>query len=337
MSNDLDKFKNELLLELNNKISKEELEIFSKIYDNVSIKYQITKKCTDITISNNNELPDEVKMFFVSKKIEGLSDNSLNRYKLVYDKFFKCINKNIKDITSNDIRVFLYKYQELRKCTNRTMDGIRSCLMSLFSWLNNEGYIDNNPCLKVGKIKYNKKVLDTLTQLELEKLRSVVNTKREKAIIEVLYSTGCRVSELCKINLKDINFNNKEIIIHGKGNKERITFLNARAEIAIINYLKDRNITNKDDALFVSLKSPFQRLKKPAIEKIIRQISNRAKINKHITCHTFRRTMATHSNKNKMTIEEVSQLLGHESINTTMIYAHIKKEKTKNDYFKCVV
>ena len=135
MSNDLDKFKNELLLELNNKISKEELEIFSKIYDNVSIKYQITKKCTDITISNNNELPDEVKMFFISKKIEGLSDNSLNRYKLVYDKFFKCINKNIKDITSNDIRVFLNLFFKSNDSISSDSNNVQNILKSTNSFL----------------------------------------------------------------------------------------------------------------------------------------------------------------------------------------------------------
>lgn len=337
MKNDLDKFKNELLLALDNCIAQEELKKFSTIFDSIAARYEITHKCTDVTIYNNNELPNEVKMFFVSKKIEGIAKSSLNRYKLVYEHFFRMFNKNVNEITANDIRLFLYNYQETRGCSNRTIDSMRSCLMSLFSWLNVEGYIDKNPCLKVNKVKYEKKVLDTLTQLELEKIRSILKNKREKAIIETLYSTGCRVSELCNINLKDIDFNNKEVIIFGKGNKERITFLNARAEIAIKDYLKDRKDVKDNDPLFISQKAPFSRLKKEAIEKILRNISIFSGINKHITCHTFRRTMATHAIQNGMPIEEVSQLLGHEDISTTMIYAHVKLDKTKYDYSKCII
>ena len=340
MKNDLDKFKNELLLALDNVFTSEkELNKFSVVFDEISIRYNIIKKNTDITIYNNNELPDEVKMFFVSKKIQGVAQSSLNRYKLVFEYFFRMFNKNINDITANDLRLFLYNYQVKRNCSNRTMDSMRSCLMSLFSWLNNEDYINKNPCLKVNKIKYEKKVLDTLTQLELEKIRLMSKDKRERALIEVLYSTGCRVSELCNINIRDVNFQTKEITIYyGKGNKQRVTFLNARAEIALKNYLNERNEVDKlDRPLFVSSKKPYGRLKKEAIEKIVKCIAKRSNLTKHITCHTFRRTFATHGIDGNMSIEEVSKLLGHENIATTMIYAHVQKDKTRYNYNRSII
>ena len=174
-----------------------------------------------------------------------------------------------------------------------------------------------------------------MSQLDLEKVRNACETKREKAIVEMLYSTGCRVSELEHLNISDINFETKEVMLFGKGNKHRVSYLNAKAEISLRNYLKER--TDNDEALFVYNKKPYSRLKKSGIELIIKNIVNRTNgVDVHVTPHVFRHTTATHSLNHGMNVVEVSKLLGHESIETTMQYISTSSESIKNNYQKYV-
>lgn len=180
------------------------------------------------------------------------------------------IRKKVEEITTNDIRVYLYKVQKERQLSNATLDSRRTIIHSFLEWAANEQYIGSNPCRGIRPIKYERPKRNPLTGIELEKLRNACETIRDSAIIEFLYSTGCRVTEMERVDITDVDFAKKEVLLFGKGNKHRISYLNARAELALKKYLKVRQDTNS--ALFVSDRKPHDRLKKAAIEKRVRQL-----------------------------------------------------------------
>lgn len=272
----------------------------------------------------------------MTKKIAGKSEKSLYLYSIVLKDFFIAVQKQNHEITANDIRLYLYNYQNKHGISNRTLDNRRTIICTYFGWIASEGYIDKNPALNVTPIKYERIHKKAMSQLDLEKIRNACKTKREKAIVEVLYSTGCRVSELEHLNISDVDFETKEVILFGKGNKHRISYLNAKAEVALKDYLEDRNDDN--EALLVYDKKPYGRLKKPGIELIIKKIMERVDgVNIHITPHIFRHTTATTALEHGMDVVEVGKLLGHENIETTLTYISVDLGSIKNKHNNCVV
>lgn len=331
-----EKFKNQVALSLSSDFSKDDIEIILRKLDAVSYNYDVTQKETSVTVYNS-ELPDMVKTYLVCKKVEGMSDGTLYNYAHALQNFFEFMQKSPEQVTPNDIRVYLYRYQETKGVSNRSLDKIRQTISGFFNWANCEGYIERNPSLTIKPIKFEKKERQPMSQIELEYLRKACITLRDKAIIEFLYSTGCRVSELCGVKKSDIDWNKKSVHLFGKGKKHRTSFINAKSEVTLLAYLETRN--DSSEYLFVSERKPHGQLKKDAIEKIVRQIAARASehVQKPISPHILRHTFATNSLNSGMPVEDISRLLGHESVATTMIYAKVSLENIQNSHKKYVV
>lgn len=330
-----ERFRNNFLLELASLNVSNTTQIL-QVLDKVSTKYDIKLKETSLSVVVD-ELPELAKIYLVCKKIQGLSDATITNYRVFLQLFFRYVNKQPQTVTTNDIRIFLYKYQKEKEISFRTLDKYREYISRFFTWAHEDGYIEANPAKNVAPIKYEEKPREFLTQLELEYLRMACQSIKEKAIIEFLYSTGCRVSELSNVKKDDINWNDKSVHLFGKGKKHRASFINAKAEVVLLQYLNDRD----DDCeyLFVSSRRPYRRMHKEGIEKIVRNISARASTltGKHITPHVLRHTTATIALRSGMPITDISKLLGHEKIETTMIYAKSSIEDVQAGHKKYIV
>lgn len=331
-----EQFKNQFIMLLAEKFSAEEIATITRSLDIAAYDYDITRKETAIAVYNS-ELPELVKTYLVCKKIEGLSQQTLYNYGRCLKLLFLDLQKLPEQVTTNDIRIFLYRYQEQRKVTNRTLDKCREYISHFFSWACDEEYLEKNPAKAIKPIKYEVKPRQALNQIELEYIRKACVTLKEKAIIEVLYSTGCRVSELARLKKTDIDWNDKSVHLFGKGNKHRTSFLNAKAEVAIREYLESR--TDGNDSLFVSDRRPYNPIKKDALEKIVRNISKRAteKVEKKVTPHVLRHTTATTAIRNGMPVEDIRELLGHSRIDTTMIYAKTSLANVQAGHKKYII
>lgn len=276
----------------------------------------------------NQELLD---LFLKSKEIEGCSSNTIKYYKLIINSAINLLNKPLQHITTEDLRGYIAKYQEGKNLSKVTIDNIRRVLSSIFSWLEEEDYILKSPMKRIHRVKITKEVKETFSDEDIENMRDNCNNSRDLAIIDILSSTGMRVGELVKLNKDDINFNERECIVLGKGDKERIVYLDAKAKIHIQNYLKER--TDLNDALFIMNKAPFNRLQIGGIERILKNLGNKLSINR-VHPHKFRRTLATIAIDKGMPIEQLQRLLGHQRIDTTLQYAMVKQNNVKNAHRK---
>lgn len=327
-------FVNEFMAVLSNKLMEDALSI---VYQSLTLfvsNYEISERNTEV-VPYTGYLPECYETYFVTRKIEGMSMKSLELYNLVLKDFFFKLNKEICKISTNDIRVYLYKNQQERNLSNSTLDTKRTIIHAFFEWAANEGYIGSNPCRNIKPIKYERPKRKPLTGIELEKVRNACDNLKDKALLELFYSTGCRVTEMERLDISDIDFQTKEVLLFGKGDKHRISYLNAKAEIAIRNYLDSRK--DNEEALFVSDRKPYGRLKKPAIEKRIRVLGEKSGIGRRLYPHLIRHTTATDGLDRGMPVEEVQQILGHVNIAATMIYAEVSRANVKNNHRKCIV
>ena len=297
-----EQFVNEFISSLSDDFDKDILSVLFKKLTVFVSGYEIKPIETSVALYTNY-MPECYQTYFVTRKIEGMSMKSLEMYDLYLKDFFRQVHKPIKMIATNDIRVYLYKVQAQRGISNRSLDARRTVINAFFEWCCNEEYINRNPCRNIKKIKYEEKERKPLSSIELEELRNACVTLRDKALFELLYSTGCRVSEVVNLNKADVNFETKEVVLFGKGNKHRTSYINARAEIALKNYLNSRNDDNK--ALFVSDRKPHNRLSKFGIEKRIGQLGELAGIERRIFPHLIRHTTATDGLNRGMGVEEV--------------------------------
>lgn len=316
-------------------LSEEAISVVSSLLDSVAGSYEIKRKEVSL-VPYNNELPEIAKTYLVCKKIEGLSELTLGAYLRTLTLFFSTTKKPIDKITTNDVRLYLYTYQKERGSANQSLDKYRSYLAGFFKWATDEGYIERNPMRTIPPIKSEKKTRENLTQLELEYLRECCQTSRERAIIEFLYSTGCRVSELVSVKKSDLNWEDNSVHLFGKGAKHRTSFINAKSEVSLQAYLQTR--TDDCEFLFVTERKPYRQLKTDAIEKIVRNIANRSgeKIQKNVTPHILRHTTATTALQSGMPISDICKLLGHEKIETTMIYAKTSMEDIRAGHRKYI-
>lgn len=315
-------------------LTPEELNKLGDVLDRCTHAYQISAK--EVALSTSVEtIPQLVKTYIAVKRTEGLSINSLQNYARVLVHFFQTIMKRPEDVTAADIRMYLYEYSVHRKISDRTLDKYRSFLCWFFAWAYNEEYISKNPAKSIKAIKHEIKERQSLSQLELEYLRKACKTQRDLAVLEVMYSTGCRVSELIQIKKDDVDWKNDTVHLFGKGKKHRTSFLNAKALVALQAYLESRS----DDSpyLFVSERAPHHALRKEAIEMMFRKLSKVSGITKPVSPHVIRHTTATQAVNAGMPIEDVSKLLGHASINTTMIYAKPQFARVQAGHLRCVV
>lgn len=330
----MENFAKDFMVRLDGKVSNEDMVTILQELQMFTSNYDIQKKETNIVLYDN-QLPDCYKVYMVAKKLEGLSEGTLKTYDLYLKDFLMSVNKSISCITTDDIRIYLYNFQKNRHVGNRSLDGRRLVINTFFQWCTDEGYITQNPCRQIRPIKYESKLREPLTGIEMELIRDACRTYREKAIIELFYSTGCRVSELVALNKDDIDFRKGEVHLFGKGNKHRLSYINAKAEVALKKYL----FTRKDDneALFVSERKPYNRIKKTGVEKIVREIGERSEVGRRVYPHLIRHTTATDALERGMNVAEVQKILGHEKLDTTMIYAKVCQENVKYDHKRYIV
>ena len=277
--------------------------------------------------STSNE--EYLQMFLNAKKIEGCSERTVQYYQVTIKHFLRAIDTKIQKISTEEIRQYLVDYQGINDCSKTTVDNIRRNISSLFSWLEEEDYILKSPMRRIHKIKATQVVKTIISDEEIEKLRGSCQHARDLAIIDLLYSTGIRVGELVRLNRKDINFNDRECIVLGKGDKERKVYFDAKAKIHLQEYLEMRSDDN--DALLVTLDAPHVRLKISGVEIRLRNLGKQANVER-IHPHKFRRTMATRAIDKGMPVEQVQKLLGHSQIDTTMQYAIVNQSNVKESH-----
>ena len=269
---------------------------------------------------------DLVELFLSAKRIEGCSEKTLKYYNATIQAMLTRVGKGVRHIVTDDVRSYLTEYQEKNQSSKVTIDNIRRILSSFFSWLEDEDYILKSPVRRIHKVKTGTNIKETYTDEALELMRDSCTELRDLAIIDMLVSTGMRVGEMVLLNRTDINFNERECVVFGKGDKERIVYFDARTKIHLQNYLNSRR--DENPALFVSLQKPHKRLQISGIEVRLREYGKRLGLSK-VHPHKFRRTLATMAIDKGMPIEQLQQLLGHRRIDTTLQYAMVKPSNVK--------
>ena len=300
-----------------------QLKQLQKVLECTLLGCNITKQEEKETTNDNPKLIDS---FISAKRIEGCSEKTLKYYRTTIETMVISTNKSIRHIQTEDLRSYLTDYQSKNQSRRVTIDNIRRILSSFFSWLEDEDYILKSPVRRIHKVKTATNIKETYTDEELEKMRDNCTELRDLAIIDMLASTGMRIGEMVLLNKTDINFNERECIVFGKGDKERIVYFDARTKIHLQNYLDERADSNP--ALFVTLKVPHERLMIGGVETMLRELGRRLNLNK-VHPHKFRRTLATSAIDKGMPIEQVQQLLGLQKIDTTMHYAMVKQQNVK--------
>ena len=289
-------------------------------------------ECNQEKLYSEKEI-DYLNIFICAKQVEGCSEKSIKYYKSTIENMLNTIIKPVKHITTEDLREYLANYRKKSLCSKVNLDNIRRILSSFFSWLEDENYILKNPVRRIHKIKTGKVVKETYTDENLEIMRDKCTELRDLAIIDLLNSTGMRVGELVKLNVEHINFNERECIVFGKGDKERKVYFDARTKIHLQDYLNSR--TDNNAALFVSLIEPYNRLQISGVEIRMRKLGRKLNINK-VHPHKFRRTLATRAIDKGMPIEQVQRLLGHQKIDTTLQYAMVNQNNVKISHRKYI-
>ena len=326
MTND---FRDKILATLGNNFTAEQLNMIDMAIAKSLRGYKIEAEET-LPSTYIDYIPVEINEFLARKKLKGCASGTIDQYKYVVYDFFDWLRRDVKEVRDIDILAYLDYVYSKGSVSQRTLDNKRLILSSFYTYMHDTGKIPYNPTKTVDKIKYVEKVREPLTNMELERVRNACKTPREKAIIEVLYSTGARVSEIARINHTDINFDNGSVCILGKGSYERLVFFTPRAIIAIEEYLKIRKDNNP--ALFVGSVKPYNRLTKSSIESIVREIGKKSGIGKNVFPHLFRHTFATDLLYRGAKINEVSKLLGHHKLETTKINAKTNIDSLYNSH-----
>lgn len=286
-----------------------------------------------ITTESKSEKNDLLPVFIAAKRVEGCSEKSMRYYESTIRNMLVCIDKPECLITTEDLRSYLDTYQRRGTVSKVTLDNVRRILSSFFAWLEDEDYIVKSPVRRIHKVKTGKTVKETYSDESLELMRDHCDNTRDLAMIDLLSSTGIRVGELVKLNRDDVDFENRECIVFGKGNKQRKVYFDARTKIHLQRYLAERG--DDSDALFVSLLKPYERLQISGVEIRLRKIGRELNFHK-VHPHKFRRTLATMAIDKGMPIEQVQQLLGHQSIDTTLQYAMVNQNNVKESHRKFI-
>ena len=312
------------------------VKIINEMADYLNIAQM--KKLQEVLIKNLSDARPEkeqisnqeyLKMFIEAKQIEGCSARTLQYYQVTIEHLLKNIDTVIRKITTDEIRTYLAEYQQRNNCSKVTVDNVRRNISSFFSWLEEEDYILKSPMRRIHKIKTKQPVKEIISDEMIERLRDNCRCSRDLAMIDLLYSTGIRVGELVGLNISDIDFEERECVVYGKGDKERRVYFDAKAKLHLQNYINSRTDTNP--ALFVTLDSPYERLKISGEEIRVRELGRKLNIEK-IHPHKFRRTMATRAIDKGMPIEQVQKILGHSQIGTTMQYAIVNQNNVKTSH-----
>lgn len=330
--------RNDFILSLTKNFNTSEITMILASLDACIENYEISKRCTDIVTYEQDERIELIKLYLATKKIAGCSDGTIKLYGGRLKIFLEMVDKKFEEISANDIRMFLvrFKNREGREdghVSDRTLDKVRQILSDFFQWCVNEDYLIKNPCKNIPNIKFIPKPRKALTRMELEKLRRACKNERDLAMIDMLYSTGCRVAELAKMKFSDINWETKTVHIIGKGGKHNDCPLNANALLSLEEYAKTRK--GDSDYIFVKSRKPYLPISREAIEDRFRVLTEL--IDCKVVPHTIRHTTATLAYENGMNIECIQKLLGHSNISTTQIYAEISDAEVINAHKKYIV
>lgn len=308
-------------LDLAGVLGEEQLQIVTQV---------VQKHLASLPIEEDSDAEEKrsdfLSLFIAAKRVEGCSEKSLRYYESTIRNMLEGIDKPERFITTEDLRGYLDTYQRRGTVSKVTLDNVRRILSSFFSWLEDEDYIIKSPVRRIHKVKTGKTVKETYTDEALEVMRDHCDNMRDLAMIDLLASTGMRVGELVKLNRQDVDFENRECIVFGKGDKERKVYFDARTKIHLQKYLSER--TDSNEALFVSLLKPYNRLLISGVEIRLRKFGFELSIHK-VHPHKFRRTLATMAIDKGMPIEQVQHLLGHSSIDTTLQYAMVNQTNVK--------
>ena len=313
-------------------LNSEQLEKLRRVLTNALHGVEVTeKKAPDpVEAKENGGLLD---VFIAAKRVEGCSEKSLKYYDSTIRQMLDGVGKPVREINTDDLRGYLANHQTKRGSSKVTIDNIRRIFSSFFGWLEDEDYILKSPVRRIHKVKTDKPIKETFSDEGLELLRDACEEIRDLAMVDLLASTGMRVGELVNLNREDMNFHERECVVFGKGNSERVVYFDARTKIHLLNYLDSREDNNP--ALFVSLTLPRERLLIGGVETRLREIGKRADMQK-VHPHKFRRTLATRAIDKGMPIEQVQRLLGHVKIDTTMHYAMVNQMNVKNSHRKYI-
>ena len=333
----MENFANEFVSKLDGKISDEALRTVLQELQVFASNYDINQRETHVVPYQSN-VPDCYRVYMVAKKIEGISPESMKTYNFYLTDFFEHINRPFEQVTTNDIRIYLYETQKRTGISNRTLDGKRLVINTFMDWCWKEGYIPNNPCASIKPIKFEEKPREPLSNMELEIVRDACENYRDKAMIELFYSTGCRLSEMVNLKISDIDFTSKEVHLFGKGSKHRTSYLNAKAEYMLKKYFElERPKKSISDSVFVIFRKPYNEMHKGSIYARVKAIQKRSGIERSLFPHLLRHTMATDALNRGMNVAEVKEILGHEKLDTTMIYAKISHDSVKFNHGRYIV
>lgn len=323
------KLMNQVLQAMSQTLGSQQLERLKDVLEATFKDVELIEKC-ESKVENDLSI---VSTFLSAKRVEGCSEKSMLYYESTIQNALQMIGKGVKDISTDDLRKYLDDYQQRSGASKVTVDNIRRILSSFFSWLEEEFYIIKSPVRRIHKVKTGKVVKETYSDEALELMRDSCENSRDLALIDILASTGMRVGELVKLNRADIDFQNRECIVTGKGNKQRIVYFDARTKIHLQNYLRERKDDNQ--ALFVTLLAPYERLQISGVEIRLRHIGKELNMTK-VHPHKFRRTLATMAIDKGMPIEQVQHLLGHQSLDTTLQYAMVNQSNVKMSHHKFI-
>ena len=329
-----EKFTTEVIVKLSGKIPDDELSLIRETILSSLANYEISERQTALALYESF-VPKFYEMYLAILNINGRSIGTIKTYNYHLVNFFLQLDRQLYELTSSDIYRYLLMLQNKGSISNRTLDHIRLIINSFFEWCVNEGYISKNPCRTVKPIKYVTKEREPLTDIELEQVRDSCSDVREAAIVETLYSTGCRISELSQIKKSDVDFTDGSVIVLGKGNKFRKTFLNARATLMLSKYIHMRS----DDCeyLFVTARRPYRQIQTTSYERMIKRLGERANLDRPLSPHILRHTFATNLLKRGASIEDVQKLLGHTNPSTTLIYTKIDTSSIRRDHERYII
>lgn len=306
-----------------------QLQKLQEVLEYSLYNYEISGKITE-TEDDSQKLIDS---FVYAKRIEGCSEKTLKYYRTTIETMTAIIDKGVRHMQTDDLRAYLTEYREKHGSSRVTIDNIRRILSSFFSWLEDEDHILKSPVRRIHKVKTATNIKETYTDEELEKMRDNCEELRDLAIVDMLTSTGMRIGEMVLLNKADINFNERECVVFGKGDKERVVYFDVRTKIHLQNYIDSR--IDENSALFVTLRAPYTRITIGGIESRLREMGKNLEIKK-VHPHKFRRTLATMAIDKGMPIEQLQQLLGHKRIDTTLQYAMVKQSNVKQAHRKYI-
>ena len=290
-------------------------------------RYEVMERCTEVSVRDDSA-EGQLKKFLATKRVEGMADSTLRRYAEINRALLSYLGKPLEEVTTYDIRFYLSVRRQIGKVSNRSLDGMRRCYSSFFSWLAAERLISHNPCAALAQIKSRKVVKKPYSAAEMEKIRKSCKNIRDLALVDFLYATGCRVSEVSRLDISDVDFERMECVVLGKGNKERRVYLTEVAAMHLQEYLNTR--TDSCGALFAG---KGRRLGKNGIEVVVKNLGKRAGV-ENVHPHRYRRTLATNLLDRGMNIQDVAAILGHADLKTTQIYCYISQANVKSAYRK---